>query len=888
LRFSPKENTLNAIANEAQLCSGLGSRHTNEPEKQNRKPYLGITLSDIQGLVDNPTSVKKENAQWIIPSTLKSRNFKKQRQEGKYWLLWLDLDKTPPPIEELKSHLTDIIGNCDFEIYNTSSATADNQKCRILIPLRQWLRCEDWTLCQEILNDKLTALNIEPDRANKRSGQLCYLPNKGKFYNSSSLRNGVPFDAVKHFEKEILAIGVRIEEETQRLDVLRQEAQEKRATLQYDGSKCGLINAFNETYTVAEILLRNGYPQRGLTFCHPNSTTGNYSASIDPETGRVHALSTKDPLYSENGARDAFSCFERLEHNDDRNAALIDAGDNYLAIGEESWNKVKQREYMSQTEGGLKGLKGQEASNDAASNGASKKATHENTPIQWQPPTTLIKSTLPTVTPLDSEIIPEPYRDWLIDISERMQSPIDFVSVSALTVTASIIGSGCGVRPKAFDDWEVIPNVWGACIGRPSVVLKSPSMGEVMRMLDKLQAEYGDIYDQEAKGAEFDSMMQEATLKDIKKDIEKTAKGKGGDKVIDGAQVAKLKADYMAMSEDNNEVTRRLFKTNETSIQSMTVLQKENSRGILTFRDELTALLVKWDREDHQDERAFFLEGWNGDGSYTDVKIGRGLTDAKNICISLLGGIQPDKLSRYLYQAQKGNNDGLIQRLQLAVYPDEPNNWENIDRYPDADAKNNVYAILSYLAKADFKELGAVQGEYDDRPYFRFNNEGQAVFNEWLTHLQTVKIKYEDDPLMTEHFGKYRSLMPSLSLIFHLIELVDGTANKGGISDSTARLAVKWCDYLETHARRIYGMKDSPEQDAAIRLSEKIKDKKLISPFTVRDVQRKAWHGLKDNSEIKEALIILIEENWIKEVEKQYSGSGRRPAPVYLINPVFL
>lgn len=50
----------------------------------------------------------------------------------------------------------------------------------------------------------------------------------------------------------------------------------------------------------------------------------------------------------------------------------------------------------------------------------------------------------------------------------------------------------------------------------------------------------------------------------------------------------------------------------------MTVLQNQNPCGILVFRDELTGLLVRWDREDGQDERAYFLEGWNGNGLYTD------------------------------------------------------------------------------------------------------------------------------------------------------------------------------------------------------------------------------------------------------------------------------
>lgn len=46
------------------------------------------------------------------------------------------------------------------------------------------------------------------------------------------------------------------------------------------------------------------------------------------------------------------------------------------------------------------------------------------------------------------------------------------------------------------------------------------------------------------------------------------------------------------------ESTRRLFKTNETSRQNMTILQNQNTRGLLTFKDELTALLVKWAKED--------------------------------------------------------------------------------------------------------------------------------------------------------------------------------------------------------------------------------------------------------------------------------------------------
>ena len=507
--------------------------------------------------------------------------------------------------------------------------------------------------------------------------------------------------------------------------------------------------------------------------------------------------------------------------------------------------------------------------------------------FDWEKPGE-IETKTPPVQALQSELIPEPFRAWLADVSHRMQTPPDFAAVSSLVIFGSIIGAGCGIRPKRLDDWEIIPNVWGAAIAPPSM-MKSPSMKEPMSLLERLQAEYGERFEQDKAGAEFDTMANNAMIDDVKSKLKSTAKGKGKDGVVKGDDLQKLKADYMELSENAEpEPTRRLFKTNETSVQSMTVLQNQNPRGLLTFRDELTALLVKWDREDGADERAYFLEGWNGNGSYTDFKIGRGLTEAPNICISLLGGIQPDKLRRYLYQAQNGANDGLMQRLQLAVWPDEPEHWQLIDTKPNKAEKQRAFDIMKALAELDFIQYEATQSEYDDRPYFRFDDDAQAIFNQWLTALQTVKIQQETNPLMVEHFGKFRSLMPSLALIFHCIDIADGKA-RGNVSAQAALLAVDWCGYLESHARRIYAMAESPEHEAAVRLADKIKAGVVSSPFTTKAIYDKGWHGLKDKEEVEAACNILIDESWLRMTRKPATGNrGRPPLPEYYINPVFL
>jgi len=77
----------------------------------------------------------------------------------------------------------------------------------------------------------------------------------------------------------------------------------------------------------------------------------------------------------------------------------------------------------------------------------------------------------------------------------------------------------------------------------------------------------------------------------------------------------------------------------------------------------------------------------------------------KNHCLSILGGIQPDKLIAYLEPSIKGlGNDGLIQRFQLMVYPD-PIQWRFVDRSPNTLARDVVYTMFEQMDKLTHWEL---------------------------------------------------------------------------------------------------------------------------------------------------------------------------------------
>lgn len=318
--------------------SGFGQHHTDK----NGHAYYELTWPIIKQLVDNPQAVEKSQAQWLMPSTHPSRNFKEQMQHGQYYALWSDIDQSPPNLDELFSIIYVLLGGYDFEIYTSRSATAENPKSRIIILLTSPIHCDDWMICQEILNNKLEANGVIPDRSSQRSAQLCYLPNRGEYYDKRSLRKGFFFDPLQAWNNDIQAIAFLLNKEHQVVLEKRRISKEKREQRLAAGFSSP-IQAFNTAYIVEDILIGAGYNQQGNKFRHPNSESGSYSASV--KDGRVYTLSSSDPLYTNGGgAHDAFSAFCVLFHSGNVKAATKDACENKLVINGMSWNTYSAQE----------------------------------------------------------------------------------------------------------------------------------------------------------------------------------------------------------------------------------------------------------------------------------------------------------------------------------------------------------------------------------------------------------------------------------------------------------------------------------------------------------------------------------------------------------------
>jgi hypothetical protein len=117
-------------------------------------------------------------------------------------------------------------------------------------------------------------------------------------------------------------------------------------------------------------------------------------------------------------------------------------------------------------------------------------------------------------------------------------------------------------------------------------------------------------------------------------------------------------------------------------------------------------------------------------------------------------------------------DDGLMQRFQMTVWPDAPMTWKNIDRCPDAWAKGVAYKALERLANlcAADVEAESDDDDQDSLPFLHFDSDAQRLFDSWRADLEARLLTGEEHPAVESHLAKYRSLIPSLALISHILD----------------------------------------------------------------------------------------------------------------------
>ncbi|WP_321866745.1 YfjI family protein [Paraburkholderia tropica] len=493
--------------------------------------------------------------------------------------------------------------------------------------------------------------------------------------------------------------------------------------------------------------------------------------------------------------------------------------------------------------------------------------------IAW-PEIEPLPDSLRPVEPFNMALLPESLRPWAQDIANRVQCPPDFIGATIIGALGIAIGRRVGVRPKLRDDWTEYANQWVCIVGRPGV-MKSPAMSAVLSPVKRLDMEAGQHFEDDLAEHENDIKLYKMRQDAVEKKVMATLK-KSPDAVVD------LRS---SDAPEPPKLTRYLV--NDATVEKLGEICADNPQGVGVFRDELVSLLKGLDRDGQESARGFYLTGWNGNDGYVVDRIMRGHQRIEAVCLSLIGSTQPGRLSEYLRSAIGGGaaDDGLVQRFGVLVWPDVPRaTWENVDCWPDAEAKHAAHAVFKRLINADPVETWQAEmpagpdGEPDDNPPFlRLSPEGMEIFVEWRTEHENALRSGDLHPAMESHLAKYRKLVPSLALVLHL-----ANGGIGPVTDYAMNQALAWAAYLRSHAERAYGSVLVAEVSGAKALLRRIKAGDLTDGFTARDVYRNQWSGLENREAATKAIGVLIEYGYLVP---EAAETGGRAKSVYRIHP---
>lgn len=272
----------------------------------------------------------------------------------------------------------------------------------------------------------------------------------------------------------------------------------------------------------------------------------------------------------------------------------------------------------------------------------------------WEQPDRSVLNPRPAAPPFPLEAMGAFWSSWIKAKAEGTSAPVDYVAGALLAATASLIGNSRVVSP--WSGWQEPAFLWLALVGNPSSG-KSPAMDPVLSLLRRIEQDKQDQHKGTLRQYQADRLASETLRAVWEKDVKKAVKeGNPPPPMPEGA-------------EEPAKPDAQRLRTSDTTIEGLARLLISTPKGLLVERDELAGWFGSFDRYagGNGGDRAFWLEA-NGGRPYTIDRArngGESLTIPR-LGVSILGGIQPEKLARTLLS---GADDGLPARF-LPLWPE--------------------------------------------------------------------------------------------------------------------------------------------------------------------------------------------------------------------------
>ena len=446
-------------------------------------------------------------------------------------------------------------------------------------------------------------------------------------------------------------------------------------------------------------------------------------------------------------------------------------------------------------------------------------------------------------------------------VADNTSTAPDYAAIALLTVCAGLVGGKRLASPYG-SSWKVPAILWASALGDPSS-RKSAPLNAIAKPLWQLQ-ESANANHAERK-------------RDWEADIEraKAEKAAWKDEVKNQAGTEAVTVKIPANAIEPEEPAHRRFVIKDCTPEAAAFVLKDNPQGVLAHNDELAGWLQSFDRY-NSGGRPFWLEAFEGQ-PFSVSRKGEGSFDLPFLGISVLGSIQPDKLTELL----EGANDGLVPRI-IWAWPEK-----RTPRRPrteiDTDALVRAYERLELLP------WGKDQFGADCGKVLKFSDIAADVFEDWDADNSAGE---KDSGSLYESFcGKMSGAVVRLALVSELMAWAFGDGPEPEeISEQAVLAAILWVeDYAKPMAERVFGDASVSKADRNASLLARYILKQRFEKLNVRELRRSPHKSALKPLQVKGALDDAIEAlelaGWLAPVPNREGGTIGRASKDYTVKP---
>ena len=163
--------------------------------------------------------------------------------------------------------------------------------------------------------------------------------------------------------------------------------------------------------------------------------------------------------------------------------------------------------------------------------------------------------------------------------------------------------------------------------------------------------------------------------------------------------------------------------------------------------------------------------------------------------------------------------------------------------------------------------------------------ESDSVFREFREQIEGSLGEFGSLATIKDWAGKLPGAVARIAGVMHVVENIERQPIASVINGATMRNAIRLGHYFQSHAIAVFQIMG---RDESVALAEHIVhtiQRHDMHTFSKRDIHQQVRRRVEAPEQLDDPLRILVDHNFIREVQQTSTGPGRKPSPTYEANP---